>query len=125
MHALDSCLSTGPEEKAKMMKRAYKYSSKRNFYEWVENFLKDLKEAYSPTQTANSRFVYLGLNPASHHYSSSKAGMRGDVEKMMTNALNIGDTASNFFYSNRSFVLIDHEALPRKMFGKGEMQPTD
>jgi trehalose-6-phosphate synthase len=43
MQALDSNLSTPPEKKAEMMKRAYKISSVRSFKSWVENFLKDLK----------------------------------------------------------------------------------
>jgi trehalose-6-phosphate synthase len=62
MQALDTSLSTPPEKKAEMMKLAYKYSSARSFKSWVENFLKDLKQAYSPEQTAQSRFVYLGLS---------------------------------------------------------------
>jgi len=43
MEALDAALSTPPEKKAEMMKKAYKYASRRTFANWVESFLKDLK----------------------------------------------------------------------------------
>jgi len=43
MEALDAALSTPPENKAEMMKKAYKYASRRTFANWVESFLKDLK----------------------------------------------------------------------------------
>jgi hypothetical protein len=105
MQALDSSLSTPPEKKAEMMKLAYKYSSARTFKSWVENFLKDLKQAYSPEQTAQSRFVYLGLSTNS---------VCRNPEKVVATPLNIGQTTSDFFSCNRCLVFIDHEALPRK-----------
>ena len=43
MEALDAGLSTPPDKKEEMMKKAYKYTAKRTFANWVESFLKDLK----------------------------------------------------------------------------------
>ena len=44
---------------------------------------------------------------------------------MIATPLDIEQCAAKFGKSRRCLVLIDHEALPRKQFGRGEMQPTD
>lgn len=63
-----------------MMKKAYKYSSRRTFGSWVESFLKDLKAAYSPEQTQIARYIYLGL------YTEASLG---NLEKIVSTQLNI------------------------------------
>jgi trehalose-6-phosphate synthase len=112
MEALDAGLSTPPDKKEEMMKKAYKYAKKRTFANWVESFLKDLKQAYNKTNNAMARYIYLGL--------STEAVKMGH-EKVESTALNIGHCVSDFEHKNRCLVLIDHEALPRKQFGRGEM----
>jgi len=49
--ALDAALSTPNDKKAEMMSRGYTYSSRRTFKNWVESFLKDLKQMYKPEST--------------------------------------------------------------------------
>jgi hypothetical protein len=39
--------------------------------------------------------------------------------------LDLKKVAEHFLKSNRCFILIDHEALPCKQFGKGEMIPEE
>lgn len=112
MEALDAGLSTSPDKKAEMMKKAYKYASKRTFSTWVESFLKDLKQAYNKTNNAMARYIYLGL---------STEAVKNGSEKVVSTSLNISHCVSDFEHKNRCLILIDHEALPRKQFGRGEM----
>lgn len=60
--ALEKCLKDPPEEKVKRMKRAYRYCKQRNFSDWVENFLKELKLAYDPNSGHDTtRILYQGM----------------------------------------------------------------
>ena len=72
---------------------------------------------YNPIQTVVSRYIYLGLMTAA---ATQKGG-----EKVISTALDIEQCVSKFGKCHRCLILIDHEALPRKQFGRGEMQPTD
>lgn len=44
---------------------------------------------------------------------------------MIATPLDIEACAAKFGKCHRCLILIDHEALPRKQFGRGEMHPTD
>lgn len=112
MEALDAGLSTPPAKKEEMMKKAYKYTAKRTFANWVESFLKDLKQAYNKTNNTMARYIYLGL---------STEEVKMGNEKVVSTSLNISHCVSDSEHKNRCLILIDHEALPRKQFGRGEM----
>ena len=71
------------------MKKAYKYSSRRTFSNWVESFLKDLKQAYNKSNNLKARYIYLGL--------STEAAKMGH-EKVLSQQLNIQACVSDFEY---------------------------
>ena len=62
--ALEKCLKDPPQEKAARMKRAFKFCRKRTFQGWVENFLKELKLAYQPCASEDTKIMFLGLSAA-------------------------------------------------------------
>jgi hypothetical protein len=114
--ALDTALSTPHDKKAEMMAKAYKYSSNRSFKKWVESFLYHMKQMYNPTSTVAARYIYLGLRTDSSFLTT---------HKVIATPLDIEACAAKFGKCHRCLILIDHEALPRKQFGRGEMHPTD
>jgi len=90
--------------------------------------------AYSPKQAAQTRFIYLGLSTHEDMYktpSENKAiggapgpnndSSEGKQVQVVNTRLNIPSCTSEFYHCSRCLIIIDHEALPRKAFGKQEM----
>lgn len=98
------------------MKKAYTYSSKRSFKFWVESFLKDLKQMYNPINNVAARYIYLGLRTEANLLPH---------QKVIATPLDIEQCAAKFSKCRRCLIIFVHEALPRKQFGRGEMQPTE
>lgn len=71
---------------------------------------------YNPTSTVAARYIYLGLRTEVSLHTPSK---------VIATPLNIDECTTKFRKSRKCIILIDHEALPRMQFGRGEMQPTD
>jgi hypothetical protein len=44
------------------MRKAYKYCSQFKFHNWVDHFLKEMKDSYNPNTHLEARYVYLGLS---------------------------------------------------------------
>lgn len=100
-----------------MMSKAYQYSSRRTFKLWVDSFLKDMKQMHNPSLTVGARYVYLGLRTEANYQQHS--------QKVIATPLDVEFCSNKFGKSRKCLIMIDHEALPRMQFGRGEMQPTD
>ena len=75
-----------------------------------------MKHAYDPTRSAD--FYYLGLSNIDYMVNLGQNTTK-------QSQLNLKKMADSFLKSNRCLILIDHEALPCKQFGPGEMIPEE
>ena len=72
------------------MKRAFKFCRKRTFQGWVENFLKELKLAYQPCASEDTKIMFLGLSAAQFNTKGggTKSGERDADYYMKPTELN-------------------------------------
>ena len=121
--ALDTCLNLSRKKKEILMSKAYKYCCQFKFNGWVDHFLKELKDSYNPSKHLEARYVYLGLSTVDCLKANQQVSKSPHTK--LPQLLNLTNFNTDFLHSNRSLIIINHEALPCKQYGKYHMQPQD